>query len=123
MAESALTTIKHKSGVYTARHEPRAELVLGDEPYVMVLFTHDYGLAAELAWPLWNEDRWEDDPPRRIERPCRVWVRRVPDQPHGDFAFLWHYAEPGHRGVMPAVEFVPPYLAPSHGTGGMGRTT
>lgn len=94
--------IEHENGVYVARREPRAEEVIGDNPAILVLFTHDFGKAAEVAWPEWSE-RWEF---RRIGKPHRVWWRSVPGDPMGEgWAYHWHPAVPGTPGAIPAVLF------------------
>ncbi|MGH3616135.1 MAG: hypothetical protein ACRDRK_26790, partial [Pseudonocardia sp.] len=53
-----MLAISGPGGVYSALRVPVAELTVGDEPAVIVLFTHDCGpngcgLAARVAWPLW----------------------------------------------------------------------
>ncbi|MGH8918285.1 MAG: hypothetical protein ACRD0H_08110 [Actinomycetes bacterium] len=93
--------ITHEHGVYTVRRTPVAEVVLGDEPGVIVAFTHDLGEAADVAWPLW----WECHE-SRIGRPSRGWLRKVPGDPYGHgWAFTWCPAVPGTRGASPVVAF------------------
>lgn len=65
--------IEHENGVYVCRREPVAVDIGGDEPCVVVRFTHDIGKAAELAWPVWQQI-WED---RRLGKASLDWGRQV----------------------------------------------
>lgn len=95
--------IYYPGGLYVARQVPAPELMLGDragfDEAVVVLFTHDYALAARTAWPM-----WADEHGGRLSRPVRRWWRRVPVGVAGH-EFLWWPARPGTPGAVPLVEF------------------
>lgn len=94
--------IEHGNGIYVAKRAPEAEEVLGDDPCVLVKFTHDFGKAAEVAWPLWSS-LWDQ---RRLARPYRDWWRKVPWDMCGEgWAWTWLPSKPGERGSIPVVLF------------------
>ncbi|MGH3567182.1 MAG: hypothetical protein ACRDRH_14355 [Pseudonocardia sp.] len=106
--ESEWEYISYPGGVYPARRLPVAELIVGEEPAVIVLFTHDPLLAARVAWPLWS-----DEQDGGLTRPIRHWWRREPVDPaiadRDGYDDMWWPARPGTPGAIPLVEFPLPF--------------
>ena len=87
--------------VHVEHRAPGAELVGGRLPSVVVLHTHDIGVAAEVAWSLWEHERYGP-----ITPPERCWVRLV----HEGHRRWLGTSRPSDPGAIPAVEFVLPVV-------------
>lgn len=86
---------------YVARLVPVVELIDDGGPAVVVLHTHDYRLAVEVAWPMWSHEHGGP-----LSRPARHWWLPIPTDGPGDkFHRIWWPVRPGTPGAIPVVEF------------------